>query len=332
MSSPPPVAPRGALFNTLDAMGERHQQTMQDDVGRLILQAGTRYREELEAYLGQFRHDRALWPVLEPMVDEIREYMVWLRWLGWNIGVLGPVVYGPSPVAVDALGLGLLGYAAGRLVDDGIDDHDSYKGRHRSLVGALRARWPEAPPHQACVQSVYIGFSLFHFTLRRMHQSGHADWADQACRMFDALSVGVLAETLLVPPVQPDVYRRVIRRKSVAYNLILYKTFLASADPRLRSRLLPILADMDELAQLVNDYVDLEDDAIAGTLNAVTFGVCSPAELERFIIAGAESAWRSAGVLAEPIREALAVMLRSVVQPYRDAVARRGSGPFRTRD
>ncbi len=245
---------------------------------------------------------------------------LWLRWLGWNIAALGPPLYGSSGVAIDALAFGLLAYAAGRLIDDGFDNHESYKGRHPSLVGTLRGRIAGAPTYRACVQSVFVGFSLFHYALRRMRQADHCDWADQVSRLFDALSVGVVAEGLLVAPVGVDVYHQVIRRKSVAYNLILYKTFLAPLKPALRGELLRTLAEMDELAQLVNDYVDLNEDVLAGTLNALTFGVYHRVDLESVILSKATAAWMATESLNESVRDAMAVMIRSVLSPYRERV------------
>ena len=304
------------ILDELQVRSSRHLLENESQVNSFMQKTEARYASEVEAFLDLYRRDSSLSPILAPLLLEVRGYLLWLCWIGWNISNLGPVLYPDTLAANERLALGMLAYVSGRLIDDGLDNHESYKGRRKSLVGVLRGQLPDAPLYAACVQSVYVGFSLFHHALRRMRQCSHLKCAEDVSRMFDVTSVGVFAEWFVKPQLNEQTYRQIIRRKSVAYNMILYKTFLAEDETDVRAKLLTILASMDELAQIINDFRDVQEDQSLGLMNALTHGVYDSASIHSVIFGRMQQLQELSSSLPPKIQDALAAMFKNVVAPY----------------
>jgi hypothetical protein len=73
-----------------------------------------------------------------------------------------------------------------------------------------------------------------------------------------------------------------------------------------------ILAEMDELAQIINDYHDLEEDREAGRMNAFTHGVYDKASINEEVLSRARRLRDEASSLPANIRAALEVMFESL--------------------
>jgi len=279
---------------------------------RFIRQTEERYALEIEKFLDLYRREKTLGLVLIPLLEDVGAYLFWLRWVGWNISILGPALFKDTDTAAERLALAMLAYASGRLIDDGLDDHATFKNHRKSLVGLLRGQFPEAPARLACVQSAFMGFCLFHYAVRRMDECSHHDCAVIVSRLFDVASAGVLGECFVGSQIDTELYWQIVRRKAVAYNMILYKPLLVGVEKKLRLRLLSILARMDELAQLLNDYNDLQEDSNRGQLNAFTHGVYDHRSINEEFLARAQQLKSEAVTLPPAIRDALKAMFENV--------------------
>ena len=143
-----------------------------------------------------------------------------------------------------------------------------------------------------------------------MRQRGHAASADWVDRLSAVASTGVLAESLAGERVDGETYLEIVRRKSVAYNMVLYKPALEGVEPGPRALLLRGLAAMDELSQLVNDLNDRGDDHERGQMNAFAAGVEAPTPAH---LAGRlEALWAGCAGLDPVLRDALAAMLANL--------------------
>lgn len=280
-------------------------------VSRFMRLTEQKYASEIDRFLHIYRADKLIGPVMQPVLEEIREYLLWMRWVGWNISNLGPALYEDPTRPTERLGLATLAYVGGRLIDDGMDSHQIYKGQRKTLVAIVSDRLPRAPAHTGCLQSVFIGFCLFNYALRRMHVSPYPECADIVHQLFEVSSVGALAESYVGSTVSEDLYRAIVRRKAVAYNMILYKPFLTEVEAKLRLQLLNILATMDELAQIVNDYSDIEEDQMGKQMNAFTHGVFDVAALEAEMISRMQELLTSTALLPPSIKGGLAAMLKN---------------------
>lgn len=300
------------IFQELRDRCSRHIAEAAPLVRDFIQSTEDRYASEIDAFVDLYRRDEGLSMILDPLLDQVREYLLWLRWVGWNISNLGPVLYQDNAVATDRLALGMLAYAAGRLIDDGFDNHETYKGHRKTLVGILRHQILDTPIHTACVQSAFIGFSLFHYALRRMRERSYEKCVDDVSRMFDVTSVGILAECMAGPKIDAHVYQQIIRRKSVAYNMILYKPFLAGIEAEMRLKLLRILSAMDELAQIINDYCDVQEDQKTGQVNALTHGIYDHTSIEAELLSRMQRLLEAASTLSTEIQDALAAIFENL--------------------
>ena len=277
-----------------------------------IRETEERYDIEIDAFLNLYRKNRTLNVVLSPFLREIGEYLSWLRWVGWNISNLGPILYENTSVVCERLALAMLAYAAGRLIDDGFDNHETFKGHRKNLVGALRSRNKSMPLYQICVQSAFIGFNLFHFALRRMRECSQIKCAEEVGHLFEVTSVGVIAECLVGPKVDIHLYRQIIRRKAVAYNMILYKPFLTGLDSNMRLSILKILANMDEVAQVINDFHDIQEDRERGQINAFNYGIYDRTSLKSEIFSLIKQLNKEISSMPPKLQDALAAMFNSL--------------------
>ena len=282
-------------------------------IHRFIVLAEEKYTSEIDRFLHVYQADKRLGPILHPILEEIREYLLWMRWVGWNVSNLGPALYQDPTAPTQRLALAMLAYVAGRLIDDGMDNHKIYKGHRKTLVAIVSDRLSRAPDNTGCLQSVFIGFCLFNYALRRMHDSSFPKCADIVHQLFEVSSVGALAECYVGPTVSEDLYRDIIRRKAVAYNMILYKPLLIETEDKLRLQLLENLATMDELAQIVNDYGDIEEDQKGNQMNAFTHGVFDVAALESEVLLRMQELLTSTSRLPSSIQDALATMLNNTI-------------------
>jgi hypothetical protein len=196
----------------------------------------------------------------------------------------------------------MLAYAGLRLIDDGFDDHRSFKGHRRTVVGFLHERGDTAAA-RAGVYSAFLGFCVFSYALQRIGPNGR----EPLDRLFVALSVGVLAEGLLDSATELQIYEPIVRRKSGAYNLILYKPVLEGVEESLRLRLLGALAEMDSLAQLINDFNDSDDDRARAQMNA--FDLFEPVQARQEATRRLELLHAESLLLPVEVGDALAAML-----------------------
>jgi hypothetical protein len=268
------------------------------------------YRAEVDRFIDACRRDLVLRPALDPMLAALREYAEWLVWVAWNPANLAPLVGDDLGAPARRLAPALLAYAGLRLVDDGLDGHETYKGFKPTLLGWLRTRRPQ-PSVDVCAYSGFVGLCLFEFGVRRVDDVSGADAAREVATLFDGVAVGALAEPLVGLACDARTYEHIARRKSSAYNLILYKPLLDGVEPSPRRRLLSVLSEMDTLAQLVNDATDAGDDRERRQPNAAVQDLY-PAGLSAELETRLALLWASACELPDAHRDALAAMFANL--------------------
>jgi hypothetical protein len=293
-------------WQRLTAWSESHHARHHQDVSRFRRLYGRELDREVERLTGAFRHERRLARLLEPAGEALGEYLRWLEWSGWLSAQLAP------PLGLDRgddarrLAAAVIIYLGARLVDDGMDDHRDYKSRHETFLGALGRLAPEVPSPALRCGSALAGFWVLSAGLRRLRQLGWERAADNTEQLFERIPLGALAELLSQGRASREEYRRIIARKSVAYDMILYQNLLAPAPDAVRKPVLAAVAGASEVAQYLNDYHDFDDDARRRQLNVLA------GEHET-----GETFWASCLARAE---ESLAPLERAP-EEHRDAVA-----------
>ena len=296
------VDPLDGVLGRLGEAAARHHEAADERVLAFVREVEVLYADEVREFVSEYACDPDLGRVLEPVLDETSDYLLWLRWVGWNVANLAPVLHADPGPAAARLAPAMLAYAGLRLIDDGLDDHRSFKGHRRTVVGFLHERG-DAAAGRAGVYSAFLGFCVFTHALRRIGPAGR----EPLDRLFAALSVGVLAEGLLDSATELQIYEPIVRRKSGAYNLILYKPVLEGVEESLRLRLLGALAEMDSLAQLINDFNDAADDETRAQINA--FNLFEPVQAREEATRRLELLHAESLTLPVEVGDALSAML-----------------------
>jgi len=250
--------------------------------------------------------------MLEPILKATGAYLFWLRWVSWNVSNLPPVLYENTTDASERLALAMLAYSAGRLIDDGLDNHDTFKGHRATLLASLRKYVPHLSVGASCAQSSFLGFCIFNYALVRMRGCKQQATASIISRLFEEMSPGVFAEGIGPRKLSRATYLRIIRRKAVYYNMMLYEPLLREVDRELRAKLLGILASMDELAQILNDYADWEADKRDGQMNAFVLGLYTRDDLPVEVRLRIRKLWTAVLGLPSSLQDAVAAMIENL--------------------
>jgi hypothetical protein len=299
-----------SVLDEIQAARDRHLEAGGELVQCFLRELEAAYEAEIAAFADACRRDLALREPLEPILAATRDYLSWLQWVAWNAANLAPLLGEDLRTPARRLAPAMLSYAGLRLVDDGLDRHDTYKGFHPTVFGWLQARRPHLPVDPGAY-SAFLGFCIFAFGLRRTADEAGAAAARDLGRLFEGVVVGALAEPLVGVDCGARSYEQIARRKSAAYNLILYKPLVEVIDPTVRRSLLSVLSEMDVLAQLVNDTRDEGDDRDRQQPNAAVQGLYGNG-VSAEIAARLERLWADASSLPDPYRDALAAMFANL--------------------
>jgi hypothetical protein len=293
----------------ISAEAARHDRRLRPRLIAFSRQSEQLYSSEIGRFFDRYRSDLALRPYTDPLLEEVRAYLYWLRWVGWNamnLLALSDEEH-DDDLAVDFC-QHVLAYAALRFVDDGLDGHRTYKDVRRTLVGFIeQERAPAALRPEA--YSVFLGMCVFNFARQRIEERSSAGSASVA-RLLDRASVGVLAEGSARAITDEKAYEQIARRKAGAYNLILYIPFLRDLDAGEHQRLRGVLVEMDVLAQLLNDVHDHADDRERRQPTAVA--VYEWDQLTSELTRRVEALWTSTASLPPDQRDALAAMFSNL--------------------
>lgn len=295
------------LSNELAAAGETHRQRFGEEVISLIGDVERSYRVAVRDIAAIFAAHSAIVPIFEELGNSASNYITAMRWVGWGNCELGPPLR-IRPVEEYALAMAV--YISARLIDDAIDGHHDYKGYMATLYGFIQQHKAE---REAAGLGSMMGALLAQAALRRLLRTGHNEAATVLLELYAEVIPGALAETLARGRGSAGLYRAVVQRKAVAYDMMLHRIFLRTIPDTIQTPLLHFLAQYSETAQWLNDLNDVEEDAKRGQLNIVTISGNDTEEVQRRIASSFRHLWEQAHSLPEPVRTALAVRLRDPV-------------------
>lgn len=235
---------------------EQYRALISESVARFV--AG--FKEDLSRISGGN-------PFCVDLAEKTSEYLNWLQWTFWDL----PYLAMAGKVTPERLERGVktcgMAYLSARIVDDVIDRHFSYKGRHGSLLelfseSRLSHQRAEGLTILAGLLVCFSGLSLL------------AADEDPECRailrqVIDALrrtTIGVAMEMSPREDWNESYYERMVNLKNVEFWRALY----AGIAPQHESGLLPFLERYYALSQKLNDVQDLADDERRGQPNIVS--------------------------------------------------------------
>ncbi len=229
------------------------------------------YEEEVTYLVKRFANEESLHRVLGPIAEDIKKYLLWLRWSGWLSSYLSPPLNLESTSDARRLAVAVMTYLGARFVDDSIDNHLLFKHKHETLVGMLKGKFPEFSSNLVRSQCSLIGFWVLHYGVSRMRQLQWENCVDKTTRLFEKIAPGVVAETFSKNEASRIEYDAIIHRKSVCYDMIIYQCLLDPVASKLRGPILQAVASASKLAQYLNDYMDREDDWKRWQLNVLRY-------------------------------------------------------------
>jgi hypothetical protein len=293
-----------SVLDELRAARERYRRRHGDAHATFRAGLTRAYEEELERFAADCARDGVLRPSLVPTVAEVVDYLRWLRWVGDNAAHLAALPGGTSRAA--ATGRAMLVYVACRLMDDGLDGHASYRGKHATLVGRLGAAGHDGAAARA--QSVFWGSCLAAYALRLVDA--------EVATLFREVTLGALAETVIGARCDTATYARLVERKAVAYGMLLYRPMLRGVPAALREPITRALAQVEAIGQLTNDYLDEDDDRRRGQPNAVAAGLLTRLEFPTEIRVRVERVRATTRSLPAEFQDAIGAMTMNTLEAF----------------
>lgn len=199
-------------------------------------------------------------------LDPVREYAHDSDWALLDAIALASCSDVPTAVlARDMAGRSLL-FQAIRMLDDGLDEHESYKGAYPTALNRLRSRFDDGH-----------GTSL-HWLLVAMTLCAGASSTDPRGTAHALRTLGgMIGELFLAESSGEEDYEGMAEGKMVQYGLLVYEPVIdLFAGPRLA--LDDFVRRSLHLGQIANDLHDVEDDRKRGQLNYWSLPRAAPAD------------------------------------------------------
>jgi SAM-dependent methyltransferase len=291
------------------------------EISRAIVGAGERLRADVaEITAGN--------PLCTALTDQLCDYVEWLQWSLWDLP------YFAATMDLDAetfhervAGCGYV-YLAGRVIDDALDRHFSYKARRSTLYALAIEQSPTA--QQADSRAFLGGLLLCAEGLSRLAESASDDMIvvlRKVLQSFRRAVIGAMMEHTRVEDWTPEFYERLVFLKNVDFWRCLY----SAVDPERKSPLYPFLERYYALAQKFNDVVDFPEDARRGQPNLLSLHIrpgngapsaaapssrprLVPEEVERDLAAALLDLWARTDAMPDAERDAARLKLSESVQ------------------
>ena len=195
--------------------------------------------------------------VCDTVVERAGQYLDWLQWTFWDL----PYYACALRLPIERLKKGVrscgMAYLSLRIVDDAVDRHFTYKGRHDTLLSLFEKE--RLGNHRAEGLTVLAGLLICFSGLRELAGSAdplHTQMLRRCLEMLQHCTIGAIAELSPRETWSEEYYERLIQLKNVAF----WETLYAGIDPHTASPLLPFLRRYYALAQKLNDVGDFPED------------------------------------------------------------------------
>ncbi len=297
------------LKDTTYAGHIQHKDLYGEEVNKLIATVYEKFMLEWSQINDLLIKESVLERKLSSCQTILNNYIPSLLWTQWDIYDFGP------PLAIspdDDYPIALIYYLGGRLMDDGIDGHCFFKnGKEKSLFGHLKDSLDE---REAAALSVLMGTWVCNLSMRRLLEKGFLDSAKILLRLSSVVCPGILAESLAREELTPDIYKAVVSRKSIAYNMMYYQIFVLHADQKNRALVLAILASLGEINQWLSDLLDEADDRLRDQVNILSVPDMDRRTVMHNILQSLEETWHRSATLPSPLRDAVASRIYSLIK------------------
>ncbi|MBW2737727.1 MAG: hypothetical protein JRE64_02525 [Deltaproteobacteria bacterium] len=272
------------------------------------------FGEELNHIKNRLVQESALYPMLGPVAEHLYEYLWSKRWIGWGAIEFGPPL-GLKPTR--EFPIAMLVYLTPRLMDDALDGHIENKLGDLTLYGGLTEKLNERTAASTCM---LIASWLLTACLERLERLEFDETSTMLRRLFRSIVPGAVAELLCPAPLTQPVYDSIIQRKSVGYDMILWRSFLSRVEPMLRHNILKISGELSIMAQWINDCQDVEDDRKRGQPNILLIPEVSLDQICSRIQSTLTRLWVEARTLPNGVKRAFASRTANYIEQFLDCI------------
>jgi 2-polyprenyl-3-methyl-5-hydroxy-6-metoxy-1,4-benzoquinol methylase len=249
------------------AAGKRFMESRGEEVERYrreislgIAAAG----ERLQADVAEITANNSLCTTL---TKQLCDYVEWLQWSLWDLPYFAvPIGIDPETFRLRVTGCGYV-YLAGRVLDDALDRHFSYKSRHSTLFSIAVEQTPTAQGADSL--AVLSGLLLLAEGLCRLSQDDGVESVvvlQRVLQSFRRAVIGAMMEHTGQEHWDEDFYERLVFLKNVDF----WRTLYNAVDPEKKSPLYPFLERYYALAQKFNDVLDFPEDLRRGQPNLLS--------------------------------------------------------------
>jgi hypothetical protein len=265
-----------------DAVKERaraHYANYDAELRDVRLRTEARFQSEV----GRLKESVANSPIgnsAMPAIAAITDYVGWLGWSFWCASHLAPPLKLTADHDVRRFAAAMIVYAGPRLMDDGLDNHLSYKEKRATIVGSLASSYPDLDHAAIRAHAVLAGMWVMLYGFERLGRHGCPGAEMRTRRLCETIAPGVLVEGLVSTSLDWTAYEHVVLLKSVRYDQILYLNLVDPTPDPVRSMVLRAGAHVSRLSQYLNDVSDHAADHTAGQVNLLKW-FTEPTEIRR---------------------------------------------------
>jgi hypothetical protein len=284
----------------------RHKKLFGSQVDKFVSTFQNKYENETRLILNHLsKIDK-----LNIGYNVLYDILIKNRWAGWELCNLAPVL---NVYPVEEYPIAVIAYNALHLTDDGIDGHTNYEHINQtSYYGYLLNN--NFNQREASALSAMMGMDLLNTCIKRLNEKGLRNSADIILRLSNNVFTGMLGESLYTKPLTEELYYKIIKRKSVAYQMILDHIFLRTIDVSLRSKLLVINSFIVKMGQLTDDLMDQSDDTKHQNFSIMYVEGISKEKIINNIIKLIQTVWDLCLQLEDKLKDAFAVRMADWVR------------------
>jgi len=206
-------------------------------------------------------------PSCAQLGSKISEYLEWLQWTFWDLPYYALCMQLPEDRLRETVRTCGMAYLSLRIMDDVVDRHFEYKGRHTTLMASFASQ--PVGRQNAEGSTVLAGLLVCFGGLAQLASSGSpvaGRTLEQVLECLRRTTVGAVMEMSSREHWTDAYYHRMTRLKNVEFWRILY----TGLDPESSAPLYPFLERYYALAQMLNDVKDFTDDERRGQPNLVS--------------------------------------------------------------
>ena len=282
---------------------EKHNEKYRDEVVEIITDFENKYSQNLKKLLSILDNNLNLVIESKQISKVTYDYLNGMRWVGWGNYQMAPPL-GINPV--EEYSYTIIIYLSARLIDDAIDGHIDFKKLMKTLYGSLVSETNEREAAGLCTM---VGNLVYQNALRFLIKGGHGESAEILMQLYSEVIPGALMEAFVKDNANYDLYAKIIKRKSVAYDMMLNKIFFGKVEPNLQEYLINILSEFSETAQWLNDLMDYEDDKQRKQLNILNDYGINKYSLYSKISNSLHDIWGKTNELDKDLQNAMAARL-----------------------